>query len=59
MHSGDFVRDFALIMVAAAAALIVFRLIRQPPILGYILAGVLVGPLHSKASLCKILRPFR
>ena len=31
-------------MVAAAAALIVFRLIRQPPILGYILAGVLVGP---------------
>ena len=31
-------------MVAAAAALIVFRLIRQPPILGYLLAGVLVGP---------------
>ena len=44
MHSGDFVRDFALIMVAAAAALIVFRLLRQPPILGYLLAGVLVGP---------------
>jgi len=31
-------------MVAAAAALIVFRLLRQPPILGYLLAGVLVGP---------------
>jgi len=31
-------------MVAAAAALILFRLIRQPPILGYLLAGVLVGP---------------
>jgi monovalent cation:H+ antiporter-2, CPA2 family len=44
VHSGDFVRDFALIMVAAAAALILFRLIRQPPILGYLLAGVLVGP---------------
>ena len=44
MHSGDFVRDFALIMVAAAAALILFRLIRQPPILGYLLAGMLVGP---------------
>jgi CPA2 family monovalent cation:H+ antiporter-2 len=44
VHSEDFVRDFALIMVAAAAALIVFRLIRQPPILGYLLAGVLVGP---------------
>ena len=44
MHSADFVRDFALIMVAAAVALILFRLIRQPPILGYLLAGVLVGP---------------
>ncbi len=44
MGSEDFVRDFALIMIAAAAALIVFRLIRQPPILGYLLAGVLVGP---------------
>ena len=31
-------------MVAAAAALVLFRLIRQPPILGYLLAGVLVGP---------------
>jgi CPA2 family monovalent cation:H+ antiporter-2 len=44
VHSGDFVRDFALIMVAAAAALILFRLIRQPPILGYLVAGMLVGP---------------
>ena len=44
MHSADFVRDFALIMVAAAVALILFRLIRQPPILGYLLAGLLVGP---------------
>ena len=31
-------------MVAAAASLVLFRLIRQPPILGYLLAGVLVGP---------------
>lgn len=31
-------------MVAAAAALMLFRLIKQPPILGYLLAGVLVGP---------------
>ncbi|MQG88945.1 MAG: cation:proton antiporter [SAR202 cluster bacterium] len=50
MHSGDFVRDFALIMVAAAAALVMFRLIKQPAILGYLLAGVLVGPfaLHGR-----------
>lgn len=50
MDSGDFVRDFALIMVAAAAALVMFRLIKQPAILGYLLAGVLVGPfaLHGR-----------
>jgi CPA2 family monovalent cation:H+ antiporter-2 len=51
--SGDFVRDFALIMIAAAAALIVFRLIRQPPILGYLLAGVLVGPFALQGRFVK------
>ncbi len=40
-------------MVAAAAALIVFRLIRQPPILGYLLAGVLVGPFALQGRFVK------
>ncbi|MEK7281907.1 MAG: cation:proton antiporter, partial [Chloroflexota bacterium] len=37
-------RDFAIIMVAAGAITILFRLIHQPAILGYILVGVIVGP---------------
>ena len=53
MHSADFVRDFALIMVAAAVALILFRLIRQPPILGYLLAGLLVGPFALQGRFVK------
>jgi monovalent cation:H+ antiporter-2, CPA2 family len=37
-------RDFALIMVVAAIVTIVLRKLRQPPILGYLLAGLLLSP---------------
>ena len=37
-------QDFALITVAAAVALILFRRLKQPAILGYLLTGVLIGP---------------
>jgi CPA2 family monovalent cation:H+ antiporter-2 len=33
---------------AAAAALFVFRLLRQPPILGFLLAGIIIGPYTFK-----------
>ena len=38
------VRDFAIIMAVAGAAVVIFRRLNQPPILGYLLAGVLIGP---------------
>lgn len=38
------VRDFALILIVASVMTIVFRLLRQPPILGYLIAGLIVGP---------------
>jgi CPA2 family monovalent cation:H+ antiporter-2 len=38
-------QDFALITGTAAAALFLFRILRQPAILGYLLAGVLISPL--------------
>ncbi len=38
------VRDFAIIMTVAGLAVVVFRRLNQPPILGYLLAGILVGP---------------
>ncbi|MCH7605933.1 MAG: cation:proton antiporter [Chloroflexi bacterium] len=37
-------RDFAIIMAVAGAALVLFRLMRMPPILGYLVAGVIIGP---------------
>lgn len=37
-------QDFAVITVAAAVALILFRKLKQPAILGYLLVGVLIGP---------------
>ncbi|MBI4311191.1 MAG: cation:proton antiporter [Chloroflexi bacterium] len=38
------VRDVAIIMATAGIALLVFRRLGQPPILGYLIAGVIVGP---------------
>ena len=40
----NLLRDFAIIMAVAGAAVVVMRQLRQPSILGYLLAGVLVGP---------------
>lgn len=38
------VRDFAITMAVAGGALVLFRFLRQPPVLGYLLAGVIIGP---------------
>ena len=40
----NLLRDFAIIMAVAGAAVLVMRQLKQPPILGYLLAGILVGP---------------
>jgi CPA2 family monovalent cation:H+ antiporter-2 len=38
------VGDLAVIMVASAAAIVTFRKLKQPVVLGYLLAGIAVGP---------------
>ena len=38
------VRDFAIIMAVAGAVIVLFRKLNQPPILGYLLAGLIIGP---------------
>ena len=38
------IRDFAITMAAAGVSLVLFRRINMPPVLGYLLAGVIVGP---------------
>ena len=44
MEGSSLVRDFAIIMAVAGVAVVVFRRFNQPPILGYLIAGVIVGP---------------
>ena len=44
MHEIGFIRDLALVMLVAGATTILFQRLRQPVLLGYILAGVLIGP---------------
>lgn len=46
-HLPAIISDLALILVTAAISLVVFRYMKLPVILGYMAAGVLVGP-HSK-----------
>ena len=38
------VQDLYVLMITAAVVSIVFKLLKQPVVLGYIVAGVLVGP---------------
>lgn len=44
MHGIEFLKDLAVIMVVAGCTTLVFHRLRQPVVLGYILAGVLIGP---------------
>src|SRR5262249_43962586 len=44
MHAPDFLRDLALVLCVAAVTTVLFRKLRQPVVLGYLLAGLLVGP---------------
>jgi len=43
-HLPKLIEDLALILVAGAVTTILFRKIKQPLVLGYIIAGFLVGP---------------
>lgn len=43
-HLPDLIADLGLILSVAALTTLVFRRIKQPLVLGYILAGLLVGP---------------
>lgn len=44
MHLPNLIIDLALILMAATVMTLLFRWLRQPVVLGYILAGFLVGP---------------
>lgn len=44
MHSVEFIQDLAVIMLVAGMVTVLFHRFRQPVVLGYIVAGVLIGP---------------
>ncbi|HET6587955.1 MAG TPA: cation:proton antiporter [Oleiagrimonas sp.] len=44
MHDIGFVSDLAIVMIIAGLTTLVFHRLRQPVLLGYILAGILIGP---------------
>lgn len=44
MHGAAFLQDLAVVMIVAALVTILFHKIKQPVVLGYILAGVIIGP---------------
>ncbi|MBN8554362.1 MAG: cation:proton antiporter [Deltaproteobacteria bacterium] len=44
MHLPKLILDLALILAISGAASLVFRWLKQPVVLGYLLAGVLIGP---------------
>ena len=44
MHSSDFVHDFGIVIVGASVSLVIFRRLNLSPVLGFLLAGALLGP---------------
>jgi CPA2 family monovalent cation:H+ antiporter-2 len=44
MHSGTFLQDLAIVMLVAGAVTVAFHWLKQPEVLGYIVAGALIGP---------------
>lgn len=44
MHELQFIQDLATVMLVAGLTTVIFQRLRQPVVLGYIIAGVVVGP---------------
>lgn len=44
MHTLEFLQDLALVMIVAGLVTILFHRFKQPVVLGYILAGFIIGP---------------
>ncbi len=44
MHATHFIQDLAVIMLIAGVITLIFHHLRQPVVLGYILAGFVIGP---------------
>ena len=47
MHEVNFLQDLAVVMIAAGVVTLLFQRLKQPVVLGYIVAGILIGPNFS------------
>ncbi len=57
MHGAhEFLVNLALVLCVAAATTVIFQKLRQPVILGYLLAGAIVSP-HTPFPTLAIARP--
>ena len=44
MHTATFLQDLAVVMIVAGLVTVIFHRFKQPVVLGYIIAGVIIGP---------------
>ena len=58
MESVLFIQDLAIVMIVAAVVSMVFHRFNQPPVIGYILVGLIIGPhtppftfIHNESSI--------
>jgi monovalent cation:H+ antiporter-2, CPA2 family len=58
MHAISFLQDLAVVMIVAGLVTVVFHRFKQPVVLGYIIAGVIIGPhtppfplIHDEATI--------
>ena len=58
MHTATFLQDLAVVMIVAGLVTVVFHRFKQPVVLGYIIAGVIIGPhtlsfpsIHDEATI--------
>ena len=45
------IQDFAIIMVVASVMTLISYKLKQPMVIGYIGAGMIIGPIHSAVQL--------
>lgn len=53
MHGVTFLQDLAVVMIVAGLVTIIFHRLKQPVVLGYIIAGVIIGPYTPPFPLIK------
>lgn len=53
MEHVEFLQDLAVVMIVAGVVTVLFRRFRQPVVLGYLVAGVIIGPHSSPVPLVR------